>query len=208
MKFKVIGKENWKRSEYFDHYYSNVPCTYTMTVKLDITKIRESEQKLYPTLLHSITNIVNRHEEFRTSFNSNNQLGVFDYMFPHYTIFHKETETFSNVWTEYTEDYDVFYELYKRDMRAFGSVNKREAKPDLPANTFNIFAIPWITFEGFNFNLQKTQDCLLPIFTIGKYYEENDSLILPLAIQVHHALCDGFHLCRFVNELQYLINRL
>ena len=39
MKFKVIDKENWKRSEYFDHYYSNVPCTYTMTVKLDITKI-------------------------------------------------------------------------------------------------------------------------------------------------------------------------
>ena len=49
---------------------------------------------------------------------------------------------------------------------------------------------------------------ILPIFTIGKYYEENGSLILPLAIQVHHALCDGFHLCRFVNELQYLINRL
>ena len=83
MKFKVIDKENWKRSEYFDHYYSNVPCTYTMTVKLDITKIKESEQKLYPTLLHSITSIVNRHEEFRTAFNSNNQLGVFDYMFPH-----------------------------------------------------------------------------------------------------------------------------
>ena len=30
--------------------------------------------------------------------------------------------------------------------------------------------------------------------------------ILPLAIQVHHAVCDGFHICRFVNELQELIN--
>ena len=48
-----------------------------MTVKLDITKIKESEQKLYPTLLHSITNIVNRHEEFRTAFNSNKQSCVF-----------------------------------------------------------------------------------------------------------------------------------
>lgn len=28
----------------------------------------------------------------------------------------------------------------------------------------------------------------------------------PLAIQVHHAVCDGFHLCRFVNELQDLFN--
>lgn len=208
MKFKVIDKENWERKEYFDYYYSNVPCTYTMTVKLNITKIREAEQKLYPTLLHSITKIVNKHDEFKTSFNSNNQLGVFDYMFPHYTIFHKDSETFSNIWTEYIEDYDVFYELYKRDMRAFGTIKKREAKPDLPANCFNILAIPWIVFESFNLNLQNNRDNLLPVFIMGKYYEEDGNLILPLSIQVHHGLCDGFHLCRFVNELQYIINRL
>ena len=208
MKFNVIDKENWERKEYFDYYYSNVPCTYTMTVKLNITKIREAEQKLYPTLLHSITKIVNKHDEFKTSFNSNNQLGVFDYMFPHYTIFHKDSETFSNIWTEYTEDYDVFYELYKRDMRAFGTIKKREAKPDLPANCFNILAIPWIVFESFNLNLQNNRDNLLPVFIMGKYYEEDGNLILPLSIQVHHGLCDGFHLCRFVNELQYIINRL
>lgn len=208
MKFKVIDKENWERKEYFDYYYSSVPCTYTMTVKLNITKIKESEQKLYPTLLHNITKIVNRHEEFKTSFDSNNQLGVFDYMFPHYTIFHKDSETFSNIWTEYTEDYDVFYELYKRDMRAFGSIKKREAKPDLPANCFNILAIPWIAFDSFNINLQNNRDNLLPVFIMGKYYEEDGNLILPLSIQVHHGICDGFHLCRFVNELQYIINRL
>ena len=33
-----------------------------------------------------------------------------------------------------------------------------------------------------------------------------NKIILPLAIQVHHAVCDGFHICRFVNELQELIN--
>ncbi len=31
---------------------------------------------------------------------------------------------------------------------------------------------------------------------------ENGKYLLPLAIQVHHAVCDGFHVCRFVNELQ------
>lgn len=65
--------------------------------------------------------------------------------------------------------------------------------------------IPWSTFEGFHLNLQKGYNYLTPIFTIGKYYEE-EKIILPLAIQVHHAVCDGFHVCRFVNELQDLIN--
>ena len=49
-------------------------------------------------------------------------------------------------------------------------------------------------------------DYLIPIFTMGKYYKEDNKIILPLAIQVHHAVCDGFHICRFVNELQELIN--
>ena len=57
-----------------------------------------------------------------------------------------------------------------------------------------------------NLNLQKGYSYLIPIFTLGKYYEEDGRIVLPLAVQVHHAVCDGFHICRFVNELQELIN--
>lgn len=46
---------------------------------------------------------------------------------------------------------------------------------------------------------------LLTIFTMGKHYEENSRYILPLAIQVHHVVCDGLHVSCFVNELQELI---
>lgn len=45
-------------------------------------------------MLYFITTIVNRHDEFRTSFNAEGQLGVYDEMIPCYTIFHKNTETF------------------------------------------------------------------------------------------------------------------
>lgn len=82
------------------------------------------------------------------------------------------------------------------------------AKPNLPDNNFCVSMIPWTTFEGFNLNLQKGYDYLKPIFTMGKYYEENGKTHLPLAIQVHHAVCDGFHVCRFVNELQELIDEI
>ena len=30
---------------------------------------------------------------------------------------------------------------------------------------------------------------------------------MPLAVQVHHAVCDGFHVCRLVNELQARLDR-
>lgn len=205
MNFKIIDKETWSRKEYFQHYFSEIPCTYSMTTKLDITKLKNSNNKLYPTMLYLITKVVNNHNEFRTSFDMNGQLGIFDEMLPCYTVFNKETETFTNIWTEYCEDYDVFCKSYEKDIKMYSSVKKMIAKPDIPVNTFSVSMIPWTTFDGFNLNLQKGYDYLLPIFTMGKYYEENGKYFLPLAIQVHHAVCDGFHVCRFVNELQKLI---
>lgn len=205
MNFRIIDKEEWSRKEYFEHYFSGVPCTYSMTVKLDITKIKNSNRKLYPTMIYFITKVVNMHSEFRTSFDMNGQLGIFDKMIPCYTVFHKDRKMFSNIWTEYSNDYDIFCEAYEKDIEEFGYVKGMMAKPDIPVNNFPISMIPWTTFEGFNLNLQKGYDYLLPIFTIGRYYEENGKYILPLAIQVHHAVCDGFHVCRFVNELQELI---
>lgn len=67
MNFKKVDIENWRRKEYFKHYLENLPCTYSMTVKLDITKLKNSKKKLYPALLHSVSTVVNQHEEFRTA---------------------------------------------------------------------------------------------------------------------------------------------
>lgn len=205
MNFRIINKETWDRKEYFEHYFSDIPCTYSMTTKLDITKLKNSSRKLYPTMLYLISKVVNNNDEFRISFDMNGQLGIFDEMLPCYTVFHQDTKTFSNIWTEYSDDYDTFCKLYEKDMEMFGSVKRMIAKPNIPINNFSVSMIPWTTFDGFNLNLQKGYNYLLPIFTMGKYYEENGRYFLPLAIQVHHAVCDGFHISNFINELQLLL---
>lgn len=208
MEFQLVDRSTWKRKEYFEHYFAHVPCTYSMTVKLDITSLKANDKKLYPSLLYSLTTLVNRHEEFRMATDEKGQVGIFSDMMPCYTVFHKDTETFSNIWTKYSDDYAEFCGRYDEDLSRYGNVEKMMAKPNLPANTFPVSMIPWTTFEGFNLNLQNGYDYLLPIFSFGKYYEENGKYLIPLSIQVHHAVCDGFHTCRFINELQELIDKL
>ena len=46
MQFTKIDINNWTRKEYFDHYFDNTPCTYSMTVKLDISKLKKDGKKL------------------------------------------------------------------------------------------------------------------------------------------------------------------
>lgn len=207
MEFQIIDQQAWPRKEYFDHYFSAVPCTYSINTKLEITAILQKGIKLYPAMLYAITTIVNRHSEFRTVLTPDGEVGVFSDMIPCYTFFHKDNETFSNLWTEYHPRFGDFLQAYRQDLEQYGDIHGMEPKPGTPANTFPVSMVPWVTFDGFNLNLQNGYNYLLPIFTMGKYYTDQERCLLPLAIQAHHAVCDGFHVCRFINELQELISK-
>ena len=40
MDYQVIDLADWPRAEYFDHYLNAVPCSYSMTVQLELTAKR------------------------------------------------------------------------------------------------------------------------------------------------------------------------
>ncbi len=207
--FTYIDVDSWKRKEHFYHFLEATPCTYSMTTSIPITPIITKKKHIYSTMIHCITTAVNQFKEFRTALDpQNSKPGIFDTMHPSYTIFHKETETFSNIWTKYSETYADFYQSYKHDIAQFGESLSMNAKPDIPDNTFSISMMPWESFEGFSLHLQKGYHYLLPIFTIGKYYKRDNEYLIPLAIQAHHAACDGFHLCAYITYLKNLITNL
>lgn len=208
MKFNLIDIENWSRKQYFKHYLNTVRCTYSMTANIDITnllqEIKLKKLKLYPTLIYMLAAVVNNHQEFRTCFDEKGNLGYWDSLSPSYTIFHKENETFSSIWTEYDKSFSCFYNNYLDDIKNYGDILEFIPKSNEPANTFPISSIPWVNFTGFNLNIYNDAKYLIPIFTMGKYFEQDNKILLPLSIQVHHAVCDGFHTSRFINEMQEL----
>lgn len=203
--FTPIDLEHWPRREYFEHYTAHVPCTYAITVQVDVTPIAAHGVRLYPAMLYALTTIVNRHEEFRTAQREDGQLGVYTSMHPCYTVFHKDTETFSSIWTEYHPSFPDFLATYEADLATYGNCQGLMGKPDVPENNFPVSMLPWRTFQGFELYLPKSNDYFVPIFTMGRTFAQDGRTLLPLSIQVHHGVCDGFHVCRFVEELERLI---
>ncbi|KQO16629.1 type A chloramphenicol O-acetyltransferase [Paenibacillus sp. Leaf72] len=206
MNFNPIIMDNWSRKPYFEHYLNKVRCTFSMTANMDITRLlkelKSQEIKLYPALIHMIATVVNRHHEFRTCFNSEGTLGYWDRLSPSFTIFHDDDKTFSSMWTLYGEDFNDFYSRYLDDMKNYGKVKQFASKPNEPPNTFPISSIPWVSFTGFNLNIYNEGTFLLPILTMGKYFQQEDKILLPLSGQFHHAICDGYHAGMLYNELQ------
>ena len=203
--YTPVDLSRWARKEHFEVFQSFAQSTINQTVLLDITillkHIKESGWKFYPTLIFLLSKIVNSHAEFRMAI-KNNELVIWDDIHPSYTIFHNDTETFSSLWSHYDGNIHHFQDVYAEDLARYGNNLSYWPKEETRENVFFVSAIPWVSFTSFNINVANMQNFFAPMFTLGKYYKDNEKVLLPLAVQVHHSVCDGFHVARLVNELQ------
>ena len=106
------------------------------------------------------------------------------------------------LYTPFNQDFRTFYDSCIRDIETFGDSDVLFPQSDVPENVFTISSLPWVGFTGFNLNVYGEGEYLPPIFTIGRYVEQNGKRYMPLAIQAHHAVCDGFHVGKFAEALQ------
>ncbi|WP_025116296.1 type A chloramphenicol O-acetyltransferase [Lysinibacillus fusiformis] len=207
MKFYLIDRENWRRKEYFEHYLQQ-QTSFSITNEINITvlmeNLKQKNLKLYPAFIFMMTKIVNAHQEFRTNFNAEGQLGYWEKMLPSYTIFDKQSCTFSSVWTSDFTTFTEFHTQYEQDIEIYNGTDRMFPKTPIPENNIPISMIPWCSFTGFNLNIHNGGDYLLPIITGGQYASINGEYRLPISLQFHHAVCDGYHASIFMNELQRL----
>ena len=204
MSFRLVDRESWPRERLFRQFLTEIPCTFSMTVSVDATPVRESGERFYPSMIYLLSRVVNAHEECRYAFDDEGRLGVFDAMLPAYTLFDEKTETFSTLYADCSGGYRAFLAEYEENQRRHdaGDAGLLSA---MPKNVFPVSMIPWESFTGFNLNLGKGYDYLTPIFTLGKYVVQDGRYMLPLAVQAHHAVCDGFHVCRLLAGLRAAI---
>lgn len=209
--YTPVDLSRWARKEHFEVFQSFAQSTINQTVLVDITallkQIKEVGWKFYPTIISLLAVVVNRHPEFRMAM-KNNELVTWNEVHPSYTIFHKETETFSSLWSHFDGNIQHFQQVYSEDTARYGDNLAYWPKGESRENIFFVSAIPWVSFTSFNVNVANMQNFFAPMFTFGKYYPQEGKVLLPLAAQVHHAVCDGFHLARLFNELQEMCDEI
>ena len=201
-----IDWEHWARRTHFSHYLREIPCTYDLTVTLDVTGLRRAVQagrvRFYPALLWLTARVVNRQEELRLWVDEADRPWVYETLHPSYTVFHPEWETFSNLWTPYDPDWAAFERNWLAVGERWGADPAFAPQPDMPPNCFPFSMLPWTSFTSFQLGLPRGERFLLPAFTAGRCREKNGRVQLPLAGHFHHAACDGFHAARLFQELQ------
>ncbi|WP_298323484.1 CatA-like O-acetyltransferase [Haloactinopolyspora sp.] len=204
-----IDLETWPRREHFEHYHRAAPCTYAMTVEVDVTAfadaMRRSSRKTYVTQIWALASVVNRHDEFRLCLTDADRPAIWPTLHPAFTVFNAARETFACVWTPYVDDFAAFHDRAAELLAVHRSATSFFPQGELPPHVFDVSSLPWSPFTGFTLHIRHGWDHLLPIFTLGRYVKRDGRTLLPLAVQVHHAAADGFHTSRLVNEFQALL---
>lgn len=205
---QLIDTAQWPRAEHFEHYLNASPCSYSMTVEVEVTELvftlHDSRFKTYPTQIWALAHAVNKHPESRMTLGPQRQPAIWPVVHPVFTIFNEATQSFCAVPVQYDDDFTRFHD------RALELLNEHRRSTRFfplgatPVNSFDVSSIPWASFTGFNLNIPKAQDHLAPIITLGRYVERGERIFLPVALQAHHAAMDGFHSARLLNDFAEL----
>lgn len=207
-KYIKIDLDKWNRGKLFQSYIDNMRIVMSLTVDIDVTKlIRFSkchDLKFYPVMIWVVSKVVNEHDEFKYSWDNEGKLIKWDYISPSYTEFHKEDENFTKIVTDFSDNIFQFHEQFMLDREKYKM--ERGFVRNQPLNFFDVSCLPWIKYSHFDVHVFDEGKFLAPVVTWGKYELDQDRCIMPLTMNIHHAVADGFHLSRFFIEVQELIN--
>lgn len=210
-KFHPIDMETWPRAETYNYFTKVVkPVTYTINVTMDVTILRNTlkskDIKFFPAYLYLVTRAIGKQQEFRLAF-KDGILGYWDTLTPLYPVFHEDDKTISFLWTEYDDEFEIFYKNYITDITLHkNSHGIMSSKGAPPSNNYIIACVPWFTFNSLCMHLQDTEKYYAPMFETGGFAEKDGRIMMPLSITANHATADGYHIKVLLEELQRTID--
>jgi chloramphenicol O-acetyltransferase type A len=103
-------------------------------------------------------------------------------------------------------DFDPAFESFVRHIARVLDRVKLESGPldpqDHRDDLIHYSVIPWVSFTSFSHARRWGTDDAIPKIVFGKHHEANGRRLMPVSVEVNHALVDGLHVGRFYEVFQ------
>lgn len=204
---RLIDISTWKRREHFEFFNEFDEPLFGITMKVDCTIAYQKAKSLgYPFSLYYLylsLKVINETEEFRYRI-EDNKLYCYDVVGAGPTIFRAD-ETFGYGYYPYHNNIKEFIACAQRENERVKSVEGL-ALIHTDEDVIHYSTLPWADFTAVNHARKWNAARSVPKITFGKMIRENDKIWLPVDVHVNHALMDGFHVGRFFEQFQNLLN--
>jgi chloramphenicol O-acetyltransferase type A len=204
--FRIIDRTKWARREQFEMYRGLGFPYFSITADVDVTAYRQAVPRgggFTLGIVHAIAAAANTTPPFRQRIREDNVI-EFDVVHPSIIVLNEE-EAFRFCAFPFSGDYSSFSSVASERMeeaRRSPSLFDFEDQLDYLYMT----SIPWIAFTSMMHATMVHADDSVPRIAWGRTKQVNDRVLLPLNVQVHHALVDGIHVGRFYAAFEEIMS--
>jgi chloramphenicol O-acetyltransferase type A len=201
---RYLDTATWSRRQHFEFFkdyhnpFFNICTNVEVTPLLDLTRSTENISFFIAYHFFSIK-AANEVEPFRYRLRGDRIL-IHDRVHAGTTILLAD-ENFTFAYFDYTEEFAVFQAHAKATIQSVkaGGVQlyQRAEQDDLIYHS----VIPWATFTSISHARKGAREESVPKITFGKYREDGGRMMMPVSVEVHHALMDGLHVGRYFERL-------
>lgn len=198
----------WKRREHFEVFNRFDEPLFGITVRVECSAAYKKAKKLgYPFSLYYLylsLKVANEIEEFRYRI-IDDKVYCFDSIGAGPTVF-REDETYGCGYMPYNENIDDFMKQATSEVKRVKA--ERGLKFTHPGeDLIHYSTLPWADFTAVNHARKLDIARSVPKITFGKITRDGEKMWMPLDIHANHALMDGFHVGKFIERFQELLNQ-
>ncbi|MGK9124221.1 CatA-like O-acetyltransferase [Olivibacter sp. SA151] len=201
--YNQVNTLNWKRQAHYDFFRSFEKPFWGVTTQLNCTKAfaycKTYNVSFFCYYLYLSLRAANEVQAFRYRIHDNNVLEYHE-IGGSITVIRPD-ETFGFAYFDFYDEFERFQVELKKQI----NLEKQSRGLQTNANCRDVIhysVLPYISFTQMEHALYGGQDNGIPKITFGKYLFQNDQILLPMSIHVHHALCDGVDVGKFVTTFQ------
>jgi len=204
--FRILDLEHWPRREQFELFKTFGSPYFSITADVDITEYRNALPKggrFTVGLVYALASAANTVPEFRQRIRGDDVI-EFDIVHPSIIVLNDD-EAFRFCVFRYASDFGEFSKDAPERMdraRVATSMFNFEDQDDFLFLT----GLPWISFTGVMHASPTQKPDSVPRIAWGKYRQVGERIMLPLNVQVHHALVDGIHVARFYAKVEEILS--
>lgn len=205
---KYINLDTWERTKHYQLFKTYSNPYFSVCANLDITAfmehIRKNNLPFFASFLYFVMKVVNGIPEFKTRIRPDGVV-EHDVVHPSYTVMTDES-LFRFVTTPFIDDFVQFVRNVQEDVNAQKKVVDLadENRDDL----IYISSLKWVSFTSVTHPTDEKNPDSFPRITWGKYFTDNEKILIPFSVMAHHSLCDGLHAGLIYLRLQAEINKL
>ena len=200
---RQINLETWPRREHFKVFSTWDYPHFNMCANVDLTEfypfIKQRDISFNVATVYVLARAANAIPEFRYRIRAG-EVVEHEVVHPATTILTNE-DLFSFCQIDYTEDFSLFT---ARAAERIAYVKEHPTVKDEPGQDDLLFmtSIPWVSFTSFMHPIDLSPADSVPRFAWGKFFEDGESMKMPLSVQAHHAVMDGIHMGRYYARVQ------